>query len=1202
MWPPPPPVGGEATALVTGDLQLGSSPGLGTSTVLATPGLYGAPPPTGTVKAVGGAPSVQGPVSGQPFGPRYHLVRLLGAGGMGAVYQAWDQELGVVVAIKVIRPEAMADPEAAREMERRFKRELLLARNVTHKNVVRIHDLGEVEGVKYITMPYVHGSDLASIVKREQKLPIPRALAIGKQIASGLVAAHDAGVVHRDLKPANILLDTEDTAWITDFGIARSTSGTAGGTVAGTVVGTLDYMAPEQARGQTVDHRADIYAFGLILSDMLIGRRNTGASGESSLAALVSRMTTAMPPIRSLDPNIPMALSDVVSRCTALEPEHRYVKTADLLADLEGLDSNGHPRDGSTRTVTHAWTAPASATPATAAPPITPPAPAKRTAPLFVAGVAVLVVGAGAYLFRNQFIGGAPSAPVATKPVSIVILPFRNASGDRSLDALGPTIAEQLRTEIGQTKSLTIRAGTQVAQILSDMRLAPESSLDPVTAAKIAGFMSSDVVISGQFTTFGPQVQITANLQDVTNQKTPVPIQETAADRSVVLKTIGQLAVAVRDKLTLAPDDLRALAASSYRPSASLEALQHYNGGVSLVREGKLLDAVKAFQAATQQDPKFALAYAKLGQTNAALGLAPEAEKHAQTADSLSAALPEIERFIIRATNARVLRNRAEAVESFEKLATLLPGSDEVLADLASAYEDNGTFDKANDTYKRITSRDPKNLDALIGFGRTSIKRGDPPGAVEPLNQAVQLAIQRDNTEAKAAALRWLGVTYRFLNKPDDARNSFQQALEIARKLGRRRLEAECIHGIGRLELGSGKFDLALKHYQDALNIRESIKDPEGVGDTLIDFGNLYYTRGEYDRALGAFERSLAIQRDQGNDTLAGRLLSNIGAIHYFRADNQKALTYYQQALAVIEKSNADPINAIQNLGETYVRLGRYRDAERDYLRALELVRKNNDRSGEARVSADMAVLYLYQGRLDAALAKAKEAYDAIERAQERTDWTILIHAGYGNALAAVGRFDDAGKILTQASGLAGQLKIDSGLATVLNYRGDLQLVQGDVTGARQSYDEALKVATRADDRFTIMWSRVNQALVALKDRPGAPAGAAIAKLATEADEAGLKYEAAGLTIALGEALLAQRQFAPARRELESARLASDRTGWPVQQARSRYWLSQALTGAGDASGAELHLREARRLLDGVRKEANGDAVLKRADLAVIGK
>src|SRR5262249_56753991 len=133
----------------------------------------------------------------QNCGARYHVIRPLGVGGMGAVYQAWDQELEVAVAIKVIRPDVTADPAVALDLERRFKRELLLARQVTHKNVVRIHDIGEIDGIKYITMEYVKGVDLASRIKREGKLPVEEVLTIARSVASGLAAAHAAGVVHR---------------------------------------------------------------------------------------------------------------------------------------------------------------------------------------------------------------------------------------------------------------------------------------------------------------------------------------------------------------------------------------------------------------------------------------------------------------------------------------------------------------------------------------------------------------------------------------------------------------------------------------------------------------------------------------------------------------------------------------------------------------------------------------------------------------------------------------------------------------------------------------------------------------------------------------------------------------------------------------------------------------------------------------------
>ena len=164
----------------------------------------------------------------------------------------------------------------------------MLARQVTHTNVIRIHDLGEIDGIKYITMPFVPGTDLARLLKQEGKLPPMRALAIARQIASGLRAAHEVGVVHRDLKPANILIDEEDKAIITDFGIARSTESGTIATAAGAIVGTLAYMAPEQAMGKPVDQRADIYAFGLIVSEMLVSRR-APSQGDTALALLIER-------------------------------------------------------------------------------------------------------------------------------------------------------------------------------------------------------------------------------------------------------------------------------------------------------------------------------------------------------------------------------------------------------------------------------------------------------------------------------------------------------------------------------------------------------------------------------------------------------------------------------------------------------------------------------------------------------------------------------------------------------------------------------------------------------------------------------------------------------------------------------------------------------------------------------------------------
>ena len=294
--------------------------------------------------AARGSTLAAGPLTaGQAFGPRYHIIRVLGAGGMGVVYQAWDAELGVAVALKVIRPEVLHDIESAREVERRFKRELVLARQVTHKHVVRIHDLGELDGIKYLTMPFIEGENLADRLRRQGKLSVPQSLAIAKQIATGLEAAHEVGVVHRDLKPENIMISSDDCALIMDFGISRSVGGATTGTATalGAVIGTLEYMAPEQAQGQPVDHRADIYSFGLLVYDTLVGRQRLAAR-DNAMSEMMGRMQLGPPPLRTIDAAIPEPFERIVSRCLQPEAEARYATTTALVHGPGDLTPDGH--------------------------------------------------------------------------------------------------------------------------------------------------------------------------------------------------------------------------------------------------------------------------------------------------------------------------------------------------------------------------------------------------------------------------------------------------------------------------------------------------------------------------------------------------------------------------------------------------------------------------------------------------------------------------------------------------------------------------------------------------------------------------------------------------------------------------------------------------------------------------------------------
>ena len=275
---------------------------------------------------------------GQDFGPRYHVVKLLGSGGMGVVYQAHDEELGEDVALKVLRaPARVSSPGSIAEMQRRFRAELVLARKVTHKHVIRIHDIGEIDGIKFISMPLVKGKDLSAIVA-SGPLPLERALRYARQIVAGLIAVHAAGVIHRDLKPSNIMIGEDDQVLLMDFGIARSATPAPTGasrTMAGAVVGTTAYMAPEQARGEAVDQRTDVYGFGLIFYEMLCGTRQ-----NLTVADLVARMKAAPASPRQLNGAVPGELDAIVTRCLKPAAGDRYQTSVELGSALNGFKRN----------------------------------------------------------------------------------------------------------------------------------------------------------------------------------------------------------------------------------------------------------------------------------------------------------------------------------------------------------------------------------------------------------------------------------------------------------------------------------------------------------------------------------------------------------------------------------------------------------------------------------------------------------------------------------------------------------------------------------------------------------------------------------------------------------------------------------------------------------------------------------------------
>src|SRR5271166_5349131 len=489
---------------------------------------------------------------GTVLGGRYQIQQLLGMGGMGAVYKAHDLEVDRTVGLKVIRPDLAGNPAILA----RFKQELVLARQVTHRNIIRIYDLNEADGVKFITMEFIEGEDLRTILTRNGKLPPKEAVDIMRQACLGLVAAHHEGVIHRDLKPSNIMRDASGRVVIMDFGLAKTVQGD-GMTQTGMMIGTMEYMSPEQAMGSELDPRSDIFTMGLIFYELLTG--NIPFRAESAIASLVKRTQERAVPLSDVDPTIPPALSMIAAKCLERDPRARYSTAQELIDDLDVFEGKRPRSSGTGRPAlrTSVFVDPALQTqPAVATAPS--PVAAKRFPMKRVAiGVAALalVAGIGAAV-KWKFGGGFGGRTSQTAALSLAIVPFYNASGDPSLNWLASSLSETLSTDIGQSQRVRLVSPSRLQQALRDLHISPQSQLDFSTLKRIAEFTNADTIVYGQYQKFGEQIRINATVYDLKHDrnfelKTDVP------NEKELLGGLDNLASQVRDNLSTDPDVLQ---------------------------------------------------------------------------------------------------------------------------------------------------------------------------------------------------------------------------------------------------------------------------------------------------------------------------------------------------------------------------------------------------------------------------------------------------------------------------------------------------------------------------------------------------------------------------------------------------------------------------------------------------------------------
>ena len=584
--------------------------------------------------------------------------QLLGEGGMGAVYKARDLELEREVALKVIRPEMADHPEILQ----RFKQELILARQVTDRNVIRIFDIGEAGKTKFITMEYLEGENLHQILKQRGKLEVAEAVDIMEQVACGLAAAHREGIIHRDLKPGNIMRDKSGRVVVMDFGLARTFSGD-GMTRTGAMLGTIEYMSPEQAQGMELKASSDIFTVGLILYELLAGV--TPFYAESAIASLLKRTQQRAVPLADVDKNIPGKLSNIVAKCLEKDPANRYQSAEELDADLRAWQG----RSGGTKVSASSMRLRMNRI---------------RELPwprLAVTGVLIVAIAAGIawYVIRRQ--QAAKSG--AHAPVSVLVGDFANHTGDPVLDnTLEPMLGVAL-----EGASFINAYSRGDARKLAEKLPNPTDKLDEQSARLVAVNQGVNAVITGEINLRGDQYDISAIALDAVSGKVLAKSDVTVANKQEILSSLPKLAAPIRKALgDTTPASVQFDEVSGGFTAASLEAVHQDAIGVDEQFAGNFQEAFDSFQKAAELDPNFARAYTGMAAMAQNLGRPGDAVKYMKLAMQHVDRMTERERYRDRGLYYLTTGDWQNCVQEYTQLVTHYPADRVGQNNLATCY------------------------------------------------------------------------------------------------------------------------------------------------------------------------------------------------------------------------------------------------------------------------------------------------------------------------------------------------------------------------------------------------------------------------------------------------------------------------------------------------------------------------------------